>query len=95
MRISRLNRNKMTIELLDEERIKARKKHSLTRYHRRRIIERRRRIILYCWRDDRAPELYQPGRLAKFNLSCNCWMCRWAKKDKIEKPKYRWIKDDY
>jgi len=25
----------------------------------------------------------------------NCWMCRWEKKAKIEKSKYRWIKDDY
>lgn len=95
MRISMLNRNKMTIEQLDEERLKAREKHSRTRHHRRRIIKKREKILLDCWRCPENLLLIHTGRLAKFNLSCNCWMCRWEKKAKIEKPKYKWIEDDY
>lgn len=31
----------------------------------------------------------QPGRLAKYNLSCGCWMCKEYKRRKLPKPKYR------
>lgn len=62
-------------------------KHRRTRHHRARIIEKRKRIILDCWQ---SPEMFtHPGKLAKWNLSCNCWMCKGEKKAGIEKPKYR------
>ncbi|MDF9410049.1 hypothetical protein L7E55_17185 [Pelotomaculum isophthalicicum JI] len=31
----------------------------------------------------------QPGRLAKYNLSCSCWVCKYEKRAKVVKPKYR------
>ncbi|AEG14342.1 hypothetical protein Desku_0735 [Desulfofundulus kuznetsovii DSM 6115] len=31
----------------------------------------------------------EPGRLAKYNLSCGCWMCKFEKRRGILKPKYR------
>lgn len=31
----------------------------------------------------------EPGRLAKYNLSCNCWMCKYEKRRGVLKPKYR------
>lgn len=75
--------------MTDEEILAAKKKHIRTRHHRERIIEKRKRIMLDCWRCPENLLLLHPGKLAKFNLSCNCWMCKWAKKMKIEKEKYR------
>lgn len=34
----------------------------------------------------------QPGRLAKYNLSCGCALCKFEKIFGIEKPKYRFDK---
>lgn len=31
----------------------------------------------------------KPGRLAKYNLSCNCWLCKYEKRGGVLKPKYR------
>lgn len=40
----------------------------------------------------------EPGRLAKHNLSCNCWICKPEKRARIVKPKYlfdpRWCERD-
>jgi hypothetical protein len=63
-----------------------RMKHRRTRHHRQRIIEKRKRIILDCWEGEM---FTSPGKLAKWNLSCNCWMCKGEKKMGIEKMKYR------
>ena len=38
--------------------------------------------------------LKEPGRMSKDNLTCSCWMCKWEKHNKIEKPKYKLFQDD-
>lgn len=63
---------------------------SLRRHHRQRVIERRVFIRRHVWRVGRfGPDAATPGKFAKHNLACGCWMCRWEKKNGIEKPKYR------
>ncbi len=56
------------------------------RHQRQRYIKRRGRIITEIWKT--APPL-PVGQLSKYNLSCNCWLCKYEKKAKIIKPKYR------
>lgn len=67
-------------------------------HHRKRIIAKRIKIIKQnsYWLDDVIGDrrLEQPGRLAKDNTSCNCWLCKWEKKNKITKPKYK-LKEEY
>lgn len=36
----------------------------------------------------------EPGRLAKYNLSCNCYLCKYEKHRGIPKPKYRYRQGD-
>ena len=36
----------------------------------------------------------QPGRLAKYNLSCGCVLCKYEKIFGVEKPKYRFDKQE-
>lgn len=54
---------------------------ALRRHHRQRVIAHRLYILTKCWALYR---LYEPpavpdGKYAKFNLSCNCGMCKWHK----------------
>jgi hypothetical protein len=77
------------ITLTDEEILAAKKKHVRTRHHRQRIIEKRKRIVLDCWQCPENLALIHPGKMAKWNLSCNCWMCKYEKKAGIEKLKYK------
>lgn len=67
---------------------------SLRRHHRRRVIARRFEIRKNSWRLRREedPLVDKPGKLAKWNLSCNCWLCKWEKKAGKEKPKYAILK---
>lgn len=44
------------------------------RHQRRRHISRRLKIVNQVWRRGILEGL-PPGRLAKWNTSCNCWMC--------------------
>lgn len=68
---------------------------SLRRHHRRRVIKRRFGIRRWSWQlpQDKDPLVGKPGRLAKWNMSCNCWLCRWEKKFGKEKPKYAFMSE--
>lgn len=68
---------------------------SYHRHQRSRIINYRLGIIKNVWKSKDYKCYEQPGRLNKFNLSCNCWLCRWEKKNSIEKPKYRPVRNLY
>jgi len=65
------------------------------RHQRMRIINYRRNRRMEgqrSWRNMRNYSdryIEQPGRLAKHNTSCSCWMCKWEKKNSILKPKER------
>jgi len=46
------------------------------RHHRNRVIINRMRVVRDVWgRHDPDDWPDHPGRLAKFNLKCTCWMC--------------------
>lgn len=49
-------------------------------HHAQRIIARRWKIIKKIWCSGFSPK---PGRLRKWNLSCNCYLCKWNKKMKL------------
>lgn len=67
---------------------------SLRRHHRRRVIKRRMFIRRYIWGIRKfGLDTVAPGKFAKHNLACSCWMCRWEKKNGIEKPKYRVLRE--
>lgn len=53
------------------------------RHQRERVIRKRVRKLINSWRDTRTSGLEsfsgsfsKPGRYAKYNMSCNCDMCR-------------------
>jgi hypothetical protein len=78
------------ITLTDEEILAAKKKHVRTRYHRERIIEKRMRIVRDCWGcKENFYLLKEPGRLSKWNLTCDCMACNYEKIFNPEKPKYK------
>lgn len=54
------------------------------RKQRQRIIEKRKRIIEQVWHSKDNELLKKPGKLAKYNLACGCWMCKEAKKSALD-----------
>lgn len=70
-------------------------KRATKRHHRQRVITKRTKIICYSWKLPDSSCFYsEPGRMDKYNLSCNCWICKGEKKAGILKAKYR-IKESY
>lgn len=69
-----------------EQRARGKNNRSLKRHHRQRYIKKRSRIVMEIWKT--TPH-FPLGQLSKYNLSCNCWCCKYEKKAGITKPKYR------
>lgn len=67
------------------------KVRSLRRFRRRKIINRRSKI----YKSHHNLKIDHDGRFSKYNMSCNCWLCKYEKKAKIEKNKYKYINDEY
>jgi hypothetical protein len=55
------------------------------RKQRQRIIAKRKRIIEEVWNSKDNEFLKKPGKLAKYNLACSCWMCKEARKNGPDK----------
>jgi hypothetical protein len=70
-----------------------RMKHRRTRNNRQKIIKKRKRIVPDEWRSLDNDLLKYPGKLAKWNLTCNCPLCkshRWTEKAKYRQEAARW-----
>lgn len=76
-------------EIHEERKIK----NSLRRKNTNKVISKRLEIVKNVWQDHDHPYLHEPGRLEKYNLSCNCKMCKHEKIFDKEKPKYQ-LQDD-
>lgn len=64
------------------------------RHHRERVIAKRRYIVANAWSGGIAGSIYeqQPGRLAKHNLNCGCWMCQ-LNQTKRPVPSFDWRRE--
>lgn len=59
---------------------------SIRRHHRARVIARRIFIRRHIWLVPPEHDRDHPGRYAKYNMVCSCWMCTY---DKIGASKRR------
>ena len=79
-----------TCPICEQRKLYSKEKRAIRRHHRQRVITKRTKIIYYIWRLPDSFYLYsEPGRMDKYNLSCNCWLCKGEKKAGIVKVKYR------